>query len=206
MAPRIALLDYGMGNLHSVSKALEHVGAGVDWIRENRSLDDYHGMVLPGVGHFGDGIRQLKKRGLTESIIEWISAGRPFMGICLGLQMLFEESDEEPGLPGIGIFPGRVRLFTATHALRVPQMGWNRVHAREDCPLFRNISRDSYFYFVHSYYADPSDPIVTGGTTEYGVEYCSFAWKDNTYASQFHPEKSQVTGLQMLTNFVNLLT
>jgi glutamine amidotransferase len=205
MIPRIALLDYGMGNLHSVSKALEHVGAKVDWIREAGNFDDYHGMILPGVGHYGDGIRQLNERGFTECITEWTATDRPFLGICLGLQMLFEESDEEPGLPGIGIFPGRVRIFEASQTLRVPQMGWNRVHAHKECPLFQDIPQDSYFYFVHSFYADPSDPSVMGGSTEYGVEYCSFAWKNNTYASQFHPEKSQVMGLKMLTNFVNLL-
>ena len=205
MKSRIALIDYGMGNLHSVSKALEHVGADVDWIQEPCCLEPYHGMILPGVGHFGDGIRQLRRRKLDGLIMEWFASDKPFLGICLGLQMLFDCSDEEPGVPGLGILPGRVRKFKADPNRRVPQMGWNQVSARKDCPLFAGISPDSYFYFVHSYYADPDDSSVTGATTEYGVSYCSFGWKGSVYASQFHPEKSQKNGLRMLTNFVGLL-
>ncbi len=203
--PRIALADYGMGNLHSVGKALERVGAGVDVIRQAVGMGCYVGLVVPGVGNFGDGVRQLRERGLLELAREWIATGRLFLGICVGMQLLMEESEEAPGVKGLGVYKGRVKRFApADSSLKVPQMGWNQVAQRPGCPLFTGIPDNSYFYFVHSYYVAPEDVSVVGGETEFGIRYCSFIWRDNVFASQFHPEKSQVVGLRMLENFVNL--
>ncbi|NLF38401.1 imidazole glycerol phosphate synthase subunit HisH [bacterium] len=202
---QIAMIDYGMGNVHSVSKALEAAGAAVTWLSEPAGLDRFAGVVLPGVGSFGDGVRELGARGLSGPVCDWIRRGRPFLGICVGMQLLLDGSDEAPGVRGFGICRGTVKRFTPSDpALKVPQMGWNEVDAREQCPLFAGIPPRSHFYFVHSYYAEPAGRDVVGGETEYGVKYCSFLWQGRMFASQFHPEKSQTAGLRMLRNFVDL--
>jgi len=204
--PRIALLDYGMGNLHSVSKALEHVGAEVDLINNADELNNPDAIVLPGVGNFSDGIEQLHKRGFFSLVKEWVAADKAFLGICLGMQMLLDESEEAPGIPGLGICKGKVIKFRPVdNTLKVPQMGWNNVIVRENCPFFKGVENHSYFYFVHSFYASPEEQDVIGGETEYGIKYCSFIWKGNIYATQFHPEKSQKIGLKLLENFVKII-
>ena len=207
LKPKIALLDYGMGNLHSVTKALELVGAEVELIKGCDDFKDYDAIVLPGVGNFGDGIEQLHKRGFFSLVKNWISANKPFLGICLGMQMLLEESEEAPGIPGLGVCKGKVIKFHPDdNKLKVPQMGWNTVKARENCPIFEGIENESYFYFVHSFYVAAEEQEVIGGETEYGIKYCSFIWKkNNVFATQFHPEKSQKTGLKLLKSFVNIL-
>lgn len=200
---KIGVVDYGMGNLHSVSKALEEVGGEVRLVRGVEELSGVDGLVLPGVGHFGDGMRELRARGLEGPVREWVEAGRCFLGICLGMQMLMEWSEEAPGEKGLGVCRGGVKRFRFEGmSLKVPQMGWNRVWGRVGCPLFDGVEDGSYVYFVHSYYVAPEDTELIGGETEYGIRYCAVLWRGELYATQFHPEKSQRVGLHMLRNFV----
>lgn len=200
----IAIVDYGMGNLRSVEKALMRVGADVRIVSDRQSVLAADALVLPGVGAFGDCIRNLEKVRLVEAIHEFITSKRPFLGICLGFQALFESSEEAPGVKGLAIFPGTVPRFAA-NGLKVPHMGWNQLLVKKPgCPLFKGVADGSYVYFVHSYYCAPNDNSLTCGTTEYGVEFCSMLWAGNVFATQFHPEKSQAVGLKMLENFVKL--
>jgi len=200
----IALIDYGMGNLRSVEKALARVGGAVRLVTSAAELEKADAVVLPGVGAFGDCLQNLSRAGLTEPIGQFISSGKPFLGICLGFQVLFESSAEAPGLPGLGLFKGTVPRF-AVNELKVPHMGWNGLQIkRRDCPLLTGINDGDFVYFVHSFYCQPSDAGVICGTTEYGIEFCSMLWSGNVYATQFHPEKSQAVGLKMLENFVRL--
>ena len=200
----IALIDYGMGNLHSVAKALTRVGADVRLVSSAAEIQAARAAVLPGVGALGDCMTNLRKLGLEQPIQEFIASGRPFLGICLGLQGLFESSEEAPGINGLSIFPGTVPRFQS-NGLKVPHMGWNNLNIRKsDCPLLKNVESGSFVYFVHSYYCAPGDRSLVCGTTEYGIEFCSMIWRDNVYATQFHPEKSQAVGLTMLENFVSL--
>ena len=204
--PKIALLDYEMGNLHSVSKALEHAGADVDIINQPTEMDMYSALVLPGVGNFGDCSEKCREHGFDELTIKWIKSGKPFFGICVGMQLLMEESEEAPGVPGLGIFKGKVRLFKPDEpSLKVPQMGWNQLNQRSADPIFNGIPDNSYFYFVHSYYVEPEDKEIILGETDYGINYCSFIQNNNIYATQFHPEKSQKTGLKLLENFMKFV-
>ena len=200
----IALVDYGMGNLRSVEKALARVGADVRIVNDRKSVLAAEALVLPGVGAFGDCMANLKKIGLVEAIREFIATKRPFLGICLGFQALFESSEEAPGVKGFALFPGTVPRFAA-NGLKVPHMGWNELRIRQgDCPLLRDVADNSYVYFVHSYYCKPKNAFVVCGTTNYGIEFCSMLWAENVFATQFHPEKSQAVGLKMLENFVRL--
>jgi glutamine amidotransferase len=193
-----------MGNLRSVEKALTRVGADVRIVNDRRAVLAADALVLPGVGAFGDCMKNLQKVGLIAAIREFVATKRPFLGICLGFQALFESSEEAPGVDGLALFPGTVPRFTA-NGLKVPHMGWNRLQIeRRDCPLLKDVTDGSYVYFVHSYYCAPSDKSLACGTTEYGVEFCSMLWSGNVFATQFHPEKSQAVGLKMLENFVNL--
>jgi glutamine amidotransferase len=200
----IALVDYGMGNLRSVEKALARVGADVRIISDAKSVLTADAVVLPGVGAFGDCMANLEKAGLTGAIRDFIATKRPFLGICLGFQALFESSEEAAGVRGLAVFPGTVPRFAAND-LKVPHMGWNGLRIeRRDCPILQGISDGSYVYFVHSYYCQPKERSLVCGTTEYGIDFCSMLWMDNVYATQFHPEKSQGVGLKMLKNFVSL--
>jgi glutamine amidotransferase len=200
----IALVDYGMGNLRSVEKALARVGADVRIVSRREDMQAADALVVPGVGAFGDCVRNLEKDELTGAIREFIASRRPFLGICLGFQVLFEFSEEAPGVEGLSIFKGSVPKFTA-NGLKVPHMGWNQLRIRRrDCPLLQGVNDGSYVYFVHSYYCQPKDNSLVCGTTEYGIEFCSMLWDDNVFATQFHPEKSQAVGLKMLENFVKL--
>jgi glutamine amidotransferase len=196
----IAVIDYGMGNLRSVEKGLQHVGVDARVVSDPESVDNADGIVLPGVGAFRDCMRNLDDLGLISSITRGIEKGKPYLGICLGLQILFTESGEFGQSGGLDIFKGRVPRFPASE-LKVPHMGWNNVKLLKRPPIMKGIPDESYFYFVHSYYVAPEDSGIIAGTTEYGVEFTSMIWKDNVFALQFHPEKSQNLGLTVLKNF-----
>lgn len=197
----IKIIDYGMGNLRSVSKALDFLGLDNEIVETPQALAGADRMILPGVGAFGDAMKELHARGLVEPIMEHLDAGRPLLGICLGMQLVMEWSEESPGVEGLGIIPGGCRKFQI--GLKVPQMGWNRVKPVTDCPLFKGLSEEDYFYFVHSFYVDPEGEgkAAAAGITDYEIEYPSVLWRENLVATQFHPEKSQQRGLTMLTNF-----
>lgn len=200
----IAVVDYGMGNLRSVSKALESLGAAVVVSGEASAIRKADKVVLPGVGAFPAAMRELKLRKLVDPVKEVIAQGKPYLGICLGLQLLFDRGEEGEGSEGLGVLRGSVRRFPESRTLKVPHMGWNQVTQIKTCPLLSGIDPESYFYFVHSYYGDPSDPSVIALETDYGVRFTSMVWKDNVYATQFHPEKSQAMGLKLLENFIRL--
>jgi len=187
-----------MGNLGSIDKALQYVGCATVITSSPQQLEDASGIVLPGVGAFDDCMRVLRDRGLTVVLRELIAAGKPYLGICLGLQMLFERS-EEGQEAGLGIFPGQVVRFA--HDLKIPQIGWNQVWPNQPVPHLAGISPGSWFYFVLSYDAAPTDKSIIATTTEYGYEFCSAVYQDNVFACQFHPEKSQSTGIKLLENF-----
>lgn len=199
----VAVVDYGMGNLRSVEKALARVGAAVRIVSRREDVLSADALVLPGVGAFGDCMKNLERLGLVGPIRDFIGSGRPYLGICLGFQALLESSEEAAGVRGLAVFEGTVPRF-CVNGLKVPHMGWNRLKIlRPDCPLLRGIE-DPYVYFVHSYYCAPQDPTVVCATTEYGRPFCSMLWAGNVFATQFHPEKSQAVGLKMLDNFVKL--
>jgi imidazole glycerol-phosphate synthase subunit HisH len=200
----IALIDYGSGNLRSAEKALTRVGAPVRIVNRPDDVAAASAVVLPGVGAFGDCIRNLSQHGLDLAIRQHIATGKPFLGICVGLQMLFESGEENPGVAGLGLLPGTVPRFIA-NGRKVPHMGWNRLRLRQpNCPLLTGVADGSFVYFVHSYYGAPRYNSVVAATTEYGVEFASVLWSGNVFATQFHPEKSQAVGLKMLENFVYL--
>jgi glutamine amidotransferase len=202
----IALLDYGSGNLRSVEKALRKVGADVLVTTTPKGLKDARAAVLPGVGAFDDCITAMRKQELLEGVKEFIASGRPFLGICVGYQALFERSEEfNSCAAGLTLFKGRVVRFPDKPGLKVPQIGWNQIEiARPECPLYRDVKSGSYVYFVHSFFPRPEDPSIVATRTTYGETFASSIWKDNVYATQFHPEKSQTIGLQLLKNFVAL--
>jgi len=203
-AGMIVLIDYGSGNLRSAEKALARVGADVRIVNKPADVLAADAVVLPGVGAFGDCVNNLTQLGLDSAIRQFIQSGKPFLGICVGLQMLFETGAESPGVPGLGILQGTVPRF-AGNGLKVPHMGWNQLRIRQSkCPLFSGIADGSFVYFVHSYYGAPRQETVVAATTEYGVEFASVIWSKNVFATQFHPEKSQAVGLKMLENFVKL--
>lgn len=197
----IAIVDYGMGNLRSVSKAFEAVGHEAVVTRDRATIKNASHMVLPGVGAFGDCMANLERFDLVEPIRSAIQSGKPFLGICLGLQLLFTESEEFGLHKGLGIIPGNVRKFMLDPALKVPHMGWNQVNIQRACPLFDGIADGSNWYFVHSYFVDPADRTVAATTTTYGIPFVSSIWKENIVACQFHPEKSQSVGLRLIKNF-----
>jgi glutamine amidotransferase len=202
----IALIDYGSGNLRSVHKALLKVGANVRLVRTPGEIGDARAMVLPGVGAFDDCINALRKQELLEAARSFIGSGRPFLGICVGYQALFEKSEEfNSCAAGLGVFRGSVVRFSERDGLKIPQIGWNQLETiNAQCPLFRGIGEGSYVYFVHSFFPRPDDPSIVATRTNYGERFASSVWRDNVFATQFHPEKSQKVGLQLLRNFVEL--
>ena len=202
----IALLDYGSGNLRSAQKALLKVGADVRVVKTPREIGDACAMVLPGVGAFDDCINALRKQELLEAAREFIKTGKPFLGICVGYQALFERSDEfNSCAAGLAVFKGSVIRFSERRGLKIPQIGWNQLEiVKTDCPLYRGIADGSYVYFVHSFYPQPVDTGIVATRTEYGDTFASSVWRENVFATQFHPEKSQRVGLQLLKNFVEL--
>jgi glutamine amidotransferase len=199
----IAIVDYGVGNLHSVAKALEQAGADVRVTSDHHEVGRAAAVVLPGVGAFKDSMDALHRSDLAKAVLEAVHAGRPFLGICLGLQMLFSVSEEFGVSKGLSLLRGKVVRFPG--GLKVPHLGWNEVKiTKPGNPLFQGIPDNTHFYFVHSYHVVPDDPEVTAATCDYGLTFTCMAWKDNVYAVQFHPEKSQQVGLKMLSNFVQL--
>jgi len=206
----IAIIDYGMGNLRSVQKGFQKVGQDAIITSDKKTILNAHKVVLPGVGAFADCMTNLGELDLVDTVREVVKSGRPFMGICLGLQLLFDKSEEFGEHDGLGIIPGKVVRFPTEipnnpeKLYKIPHMGWNRVSIKKDTPHLNGIPDGSYFYFVHSYYVVPDDASVIATTTDYGIEFVSSIQKDNVYASQFHPEKSQELGLRILKNFGEL--
>ncbi len=200
----IAIIDYGMGNIRSVEKGFQKVGADVKVTNNARDINDADGVVLPGVGAFRDCMKGIEALGLENAVIETIQKKKPFLGICVGLQILFSESEEFGSSKGLDIFKGKVLKFQGSN-LKIPQMGWNQLNIINSNPLFKDIPDKSYFYFVHSYYVAPEDKSIISTTTDYGIEFTSSVCSDNVYAVQFHPEKSQTLGLKILENFSNIV-
>ena len=203
----IALLDYGSGNLRSVHKALVKVGAAVSIVTGPDGLAGAQAAVLPGVGAFDDCLQALQKQELTEALRSFIASGKPFLGICVGYQALFERSEEfDSRMPGLALFRGTVRRFGEQPGLKIPQIGWNQLeNIRTDCPLFRGIPEGSYAYFVHSFFPEPLEGSIVATRTSYGQPFASSIWRENVFATQFHPEKSQQVGLRLLANFSELV-
>ncbi len=200
----IGIVDYDIGNLRSVQKAFQHEGGEAVFVRTPEEIRRMDALVLPGVGAFGDCVRSLEASGMRDEVVAWAKSGRPFFGICVGFQMLFESSEEAPGQPGLGIFPGEVRKFS-DRGLKVPQIGWNTVTVfRPDSPLLAGIATGDYVYFVHSYYVAPGDPSLIALETTYGDTFAAGIVQGNLIATQFHPEKSQRAGLQLVRNFIEL--
>jgi len=200
----IGVSDYGMGNLGRVANARAFLGAPARVLKGPDEMDACRALILPGVGAFGDCMANLRQWGYVEPLRAWMAADKPLLGICLGLQMLCESSEESPGVEGFGVVPSPVVKFAGGPGLKVPQIGWTRVRrapGRPECPLFRDVPDGTYFYFVHSYYL-PGAAGWDAGLTDYGGEYASAVWRGRTAAVQFHPEKSQQAGLRMLGNFV----
>lgn len=201
----LALIDYGMGNIRSVQKAFEFIGVTPVIVSDSGSLkkvEDLKGIILPGVGAFGDCMMNLRQRGLDHAIEKSVSAGIPYLGICLGFQILFESSEESPGVEGLGIFRGMNKRFP--EGVKIPHMGWNRIQKSRDCPVLKGIEDKKHFYFVHSYYVYNEDMGLTSTVTDYNITFTSSISRDNLFACQFHPEKSQDAGLQLLENFIKL--
>lgn len=197
----ISIIDYGMGNLHSVANALQHTGATTRLVTTPEEILTAEKLILPGVGAFRDAMAHLQEQGMVQPIRDYAASGRPLLGVCLGMQLLFETSEEAPGTPGLGIFPGTVLRFPADSGLKVPHMGWNTLDVNPASRILANLGAEPYVYFVHSYYVQPKDPAITAATTSYGLNFTSAVEKDNIAGVQFHPEKSQETGQQILRNF-----
>jgi glutamine amidotransferase len=200
----IAIIDYQMGNLRSVQKGFEKVGHAAVITSSPADILAADKVVLPGVGAFGDAIAELTRRDLVGSIREVIAAGKPFLGICLGLQLLFDVSYEGGQFEGLGVLRGKVVRFELPHELKVPHMGWNQGRIVRRAPALKGLSDSPYFYFVHSYYCVPEDPSVVAIESDYGHPFCAAVWRENLFATQFHPEKSQADGLAILKNFAEL--
>lgn len=203
----IGVIDYGIGNLRSVQKALERVGGSVQLVSTAAELARAEKLVLPGVAAFGDAMEQLRNRGLAGPLVKAIESGTPYLGFCLGLQLLFDVSYEDGQHTGLGLLPGKVVRFefppsVTGQRLPTPHMGWNRIQFVRPCPMLKGIEPNSYAYFAHSYHVVPADETIIATTSEYGYKFVSSVWRKNIFATQFHPEKSQAVGLKLLENFV----
>jgi glutamine amidotransferase len=198
----ICIVDYGMGNLRSVEKALCKLGFDARLVTKPDEVRNAQSLILPGVGAFGDAMKGLKDRGLCEPIIEHAHSGRPLMGICLGMQILFESSEEDPGVAGLSLLSGEVRRFRDKNR-KIPHMGWNSLQTRADSKMLSGLGDLPFVYFTHSYYVLPTEPRVAAAITEYGIEFVSAVESENICGTQFHPEKSQQVGLRILQNFCN---
>lgn len=200
----IAIIDYGMGNLRSVQKGFEKVGHQAVVTSDPAELAAATKVVLPGVGAFEDAMTELRNRRLVEPVLAAIDSGKPFLGICLGLQLLFDVGYENGRHQGLGVLRGEVVRFELAEDYSIPHMGWNQLAIRHRPPVLEGLAEGTYVYFVHSYYVVPEDPAVIATETDYGGPFCSMIWRDNVYATQFHPEKSQAEGLRILKNFAEL--
>lgn len=198
----VAIIDYGAGNLQSVKKALDYLGYENVVTQDKDVIESASHIILPGVGSFGDAMASIRERDLEDVIINAASGKKPFLGICLGLHLLFEESDESPNVKGLGIFKGKIKTIPKDNGLKVPHMGWNSVSLKHSDGIFKNVKDNSYFYFVHSYYLTDAEPEIVAGTTQYGVEIECAVQKGLVCATQFHPEKSSEAGLQLLKSFM----
>ncbi|MDQ8189042.1 imidazole glycerol phosphate synthase subunit HisH [Roseibacillus persicicus] len=199
----LGVINYGGGNLRSLVRALEFLGVQPRNVSKSEDFEGLTHLAFPGQGSFGDSMRNMEERGLVEPLKEWLEADKPFFGICIGYQLLFEGSEESPETPGLGILKGKVERFPADMGLKVPHMGWNTAQPTDPAdPIWKDLEPDPYFYFVHSFYPHPLDSDVIASTTDYGFPFASSVRKGNLFATQFHPEKSQHTGLQLLKNFL----
>lgn len=202
MRSNIIIVDYGMANLRSVQKAFEKVGAGTEITSDPERVKHASKVVLPGVGAFRDAIAKLRETGLGEAVVEQINAGKPFFGICLGMQLLFERGLEDGTHTGLGVLKGDVLPFAENLGVKVPHMGWNTLNIKQPgCPILKGLPSEAAFYFVHGYYAAPTDSNLTIAEADYPAPFCAAVWKDNIFATQFHPEKSQAMGQILLRNF-----
>ena len=202
----IAIIDYGAGNIQSVYKALKFIGADCKVTSDKDEILNANGAILPGVGSFGDAMDTMTKRGIKDTIIEYTKSGKPFLGICLGLQLLFPESEETPGVNGLDIFKGTItKIPNQNRTLKIPHMGWNNISIKQKNGIFKDIEGEPYVYFVHSFYLKAQDKDIVAATTQYGVEIDAAVQKGNIIATQFHPEKSGEVGLKMLKNFVEMV-
>ena len=199
-----AIIDYDAGNLKSVEKALQALGEETVITRDREEILAADRVILPGVGAFGDAMEKLHQYGLVEIIRQVVQKGTPFLGICLGLQLLFEESEESQGVPGLGILKGKIRRIPNTPGLKIPHMGWNSLTLRPETRLFSGLGEEPYVYFVHSYYLEAADPEIVAASADYGVVIHAAVETGNVFACQFHPEKSGAVGLQILKNFISL--
>lgn len=200
----IAIIDYGAGNLQSVKKAFDFIGAESVITNDPEVILSADKILLPGVGSFGDAMDSMEKNGLVETVKECALSGKPFLGICLGLQLLFEESEESPGVNGLGIFKGKIKKFSSDMGLKIPHIGWNSLEIKQKDTLFKDIPENAYVYFVHSYYLHAEDENDVATVTNYGIDFHSAVGKNNIFATQFHPEKSGDVGLQILRNFASM--
>lgn len=202
----IAIIDYGAGNIQSVYKALKFIGADCKVTSDKDEILNADGAILPGVGSFGDAMDTMTKRGIKDTIIEYTKSGKPFLGICLGLQLLFPESEETPGVKGLDIFKGTItKIPNQNRTLKIPHMGWNNISIKQKNGIFKDIEGEPYVYFVHSFYLKAQGKDIVAATTQYGVEIDAAVQKGNIIATQFHPEKSGEVGLKMLKNFVEMV-
>ncbi|WP_293972914.1 imidazole glycerol phosphate synthase subunit HisH [uncultured Ruminococcus sp.] len=201
----IAIIDYGAGNIQSVSKALAHIGCEAFITRDKDKILKADGAVLPGVGSFGDTMDTMTEYGIKDTVIEYAKSGKPFLGICLGLQLLFPKSEESPDAEGLGIFDGSITKIPSGEGLKIPHIGWNSLDIKKSDGLFKGIGKNPYVYFVHSYFLNASDKSIVSAQTEYGVTIDAAVEKGNVYATQFHPEKSGETGLKILRNFADIV-
>jgi len=205
-SPLIGLVDYGSGNLRSVERAVEHAGGTCVHVTGPGGTGECDALLVPGVGSFGDCARQLREAGLWNVIGEWIAADRPYLGICLGYQLLFDSSEESPGVAGLGVIPGRVVHFPRAQGLKIPHMGWNRLEILKPSDrILKGLEEENDVYFVHSYYPVPEDQEIVTSVCTYGVRFAASVTRGNLSAVQFHPEKSQALGLAMLRNFITSL-
>jgi imidazole glycerol-phosphate synthase subunit HisH len=205
----IAIIDYGMGNLRSVQKAFERLGADAQIVSSAEQIERASKVVLPGVGAFADAMAHLREQGLVKPVLDAIASRRPFLGICLGLQLLFDVSYEDGEYTGLGVIPGKVVRFNftgmpAAEGLKIPHMGWNQLRWDTPCPLLAGLDSGTHFYFVHSYHVQPVGADVRVARSDYGKDFVAMIWRDNLFATQFHPEKSQKNGLKILENFARL--